>query len=473
MNRLLPGSVGGWLILLIVTGLVASQAVALVIHHAGRREAQTLLENIRIAERVIGLARLLHAVPAERRPDLIRRLSHPAVIVTWEPNSAIDPTVPGNPKADLMLEAIGERTGGLQLRTLRVQYADAPLLPVGGEVIGTLLGEGETELRGTLRQLLEQRPAAPVFVISLQFMDSTWLNVAAADEETVPVWSLDSFALVGVVLAIVIGLSVWGTRRLTAPLHTLAGAAERLGLDVNAPPVAERGPDDLRHAIRAFNGMQARIRRFVEERTRMIAAISHDLRTPITRLRLRAELIEDAEQQRKMIADLDDMETMINATLAFAREEANPEPRRAVDLAALLRDVCEHLPGAVFTDAGDAAGAQGFVGQPVALRRGFTNVIANACKYGDVARVVLSVDGDALVVTVDDDGPGLPAEELESVFRPFYRVEQSRSRETGGTGLGFTVARAVFRAHRGDVTLANRPAGGLSATIRLPINPVA
>lgn len=462
MKRFLPGSIGGWLILLIVTGLVASQAVALAIHQASRREAQALLESFRIAERVVGVARLVQLTLPDARPDLVARLSGPQLIVTWEPNSAIDPSTPRGPKQELMLTALHERAPGLQLKEIRTEYMDSP--PGDGDVIGSLLGDGSTELRGTLRQLLERQGTVPVYVIALQLPDATWLNIAAADEETVPVWSSESFALVGTLLAIVIGLSVWGTRRLTAPLRTLAGAAERLGLDVNAPPVPERGSDDVRHAIRAFNDMQARIRRFVEDRTRMIAAISHDLRTPITRLRLRAELVEDAEQQQKMLADLEDMETMINATLAFAREEANPEPRRPIDLAALLRDICELLPHAQLTL--EPVGS--VTGQSVALRRGFANVIDNACKYGGEARIALSEDGDAVVVTVEDDGPGLPPEELERVFRPFYRVEQSRSRETGGTGLGLSVARAVFRAHGGDINLENRAGGGLRAVIRLP-----
>jgi signal transduction histidine kinase len=201
----------------------------------------------------------------------------------------------------------------------------------------------------------------------------------------------------------------------------------------------------------------------------MIAAISHDLRTPITRLRLRAEFVDDPEQQARMLADLDDMETMIQSTLSFAREEANPEPRRELDLATLVRNVCEDWPDVELTvDTAACATPLLFDGQPVALRRGLCNVIDNALKYGQRARVGLSVAADGITVTVDDDGPGLPEEELERVFRPFYRVEQSRSRDTGGVGLGLAVARTVFRAHGGDVRLENRPEGGLRATVTLP-----
>jgi len=199
----------------------------------------------------------------------------------------------------------------------------------------------------------------------------------------------------------------------------------------------------------------------------MIAAISHDLRTPITRLRLRAEFVDDPNQQQRMLADLGEMETMIRATLAFAKEEADPEPRRSVDLVSLLESVCQDWPEATLSTE-DEPRRLAYLCQPVGVRRGLTNLVANAVKYGDRARVTLARTAGDIVIAIDDDGPGIPEDEMENVFRPFYRVDHSRSRDTGGTGLGLSVARAVFRAHGGDVTLANRPEGGLRATVTLP-----
>jgi len=469
MRRLLPDSIAGWVILVVITGLVASQVIAIAIHYDSRREAQTILENVRIAERVITLTRLIGLISPEQRPDIVRSVSRPSLIVTWEPNSAVDATDPGNMKTQLLTDVIADRQENLGLRNIQVDYIDAPLqLPMDGDVIDTLLADQAQELRGTLRQALEQRLAGPTFIISLQLADATWLNFAAVDQVTVPAWSHQSVALIAIMLIAVIALSILGIRRLTAPLGTLAQAAERLGRDVNAPRLTERGASDVRKALRAFNNMQERIQRFIEDRTRMIAAISHDLRTPITRLRLRAEFVEDPEQQARMLADLDDMETMIQSTLSFAREEANPEPRRELDLVVLLRSICEDAPDVALAVDLSGADALAFGGQPVALRRGFCNLIDNAVKYGQRARIGLSIGADSIAVTIDDDGPGLPEDELERVFRPFYRVEQSRSRDTGGVGLGLSVARTVFRAHGGDVVLSNRPEGGLRATVTLP-----
>jgi signal transduction histidine kinase len=195
----------------------------------------------------------------------------------------------------------------------------------------------------------------------------------------------------------------------------------------------------------------------------MIAAISHDLRTPITRLKLRAEFVDDEEQRLKMLSDLDEMETMIAATLAFARDDAAREARREIDLAELLEELC-HEFGASYDGPKSLvviAGASG-------LKRAFVNLLDNAHKYGANSRLALLAKDGHLTVTIEDDGPGIPEAELEQVFAPFYRVETSRNRSTGGTGLGLAVARSAIRAHGGDIHLANRKTGGLKVTVLLP-----
>jgi len=273
-------------------------------------------------------------------------------------------------------------------------------------------------------------------------------------------------ALIAVVVTVV---SLLTARRLTAPLAAFATAAERLGVDGAVAPLPETGPLELRVATRAVNRMQERVLRFVEDRTRMVAAIGHDLRTPLTRLRLRAEFIEDPELQRKMLADLDEMEAMVNATLAFARDDAQHEARVPADLADLLQSLCD--------DRIDAGGAAAYIGpahlpvvcRPVAMRRALANLIDNALNYGMGAEVALAAAGGQAVVTIDDSGPGIPESLLEAVFQPFYRVESSRSRDTGGTGLGLAVARTIIRGHGGDITLANRSEGGLRVTVTVPM----
>jgi len=244
--------------------------------------------------------------------------------------------------------------------------------------------------------------------------------------------------------------------------------APRLGRGEAVPPVPERGPADVRETTRAFNRMHGRLQRFVQDRTRMLAAISHDLRTPITSLRLRAEFIEDEEIRQKILETLDDMQRMTEATLAFAREEAAQEDTRPFDLAALIDSVCADLAD-IGQDVVFAGAARSHdLGRPSSLKRALRNLIENAVAYGRRARVALDAGEDEWRIVIDDDGPGIPAADFERVFAPFVRLEESRSRETGGIGLGMAIARSIVRGHGGDITLANRPDGGLRALIHLP-----
>jgi signal transduction histidine kinase len=214
--------------------------------------------------------------------------------------------------------------------------------------------------------------------------------------------------------------------------------------------------------------MRGRLQRFVQDRTRMLAAISHDLRTPITTLRLRAEFVEDEETRAKILETLDEMQRITEATLAFAREEAAAEDTRTVDLAALVDSVCADL-----ADLGQDVAFGGperapYTCRPVSLKRAVRNLIENAVTYGERARVTLEQAADSFRIVVEDDGPGIPEAEFERVFAPFVRLEESRSPETGGIGLGMAIARSIVRGHGGDITLANRQDGGLRAVIHLP-----
>jgi signal transduction histidine kinase len=266
-------------------------------------------------------------------------------------------------------------------------------------------------------------------------------------------------------------IALWTARRLAGPIREFANAAERLGVDLTAPPLAVRGPQELRTTIEAVNRMQDRLRRFLEDRTQMLAAISHDLRAPLARLRLRAELVADGEQQCKMFDDLESMNAMIDSTLAFARDDARQEPRRLVDLGVLVEDVCE--------DVADAGGEVRYLGprgidvpcRPSLVGRAVANLIDNAVKYGRVARVKIVRDTDRVVIVVEDDGPGIPPLEQEKVFAPFYRLGPARDPAKAGVGLGLSIARTIAREHGGDVTLANADAGGLSVRFELPAQP--
>jgi signal transduction histidine kinase len=309
----------------------------------------------------------------------------------------------------------------------------------------------------------------------VRFGATAWLTVSAVLPPPAP-WRSPGFATAFIVMTLLGAVMiVWAVRTLLRPVQTLAEAAEALGRDVvTAPALPEIGPVEIVTAAKAFNTMAARIRRFVDDRTFLLTAIGHDLRTPITRLKLRAEFMEDDEQRVKMLADLDEMEAMVSATLAFGRDIASTEPPVAVDLASLLRTILDDQSD-LTPDSNEAITYSGpetlaVKLRPLACKRAFANLISNAIKYGDAARVTLFPPQKGVVrVEITDDGPGIPGPERERVFEPFRRLETSRNRETGGSGLGLAIARNIIRAHGGDITLTDAQPKGLSVRVTLPV----
>lgn len=308
------------------------------------------------------------------------------------------------------------------------------------------------------------------FAVGVRQPDGTWRTVRPA-----PVFGLEAWqqrlVLWFVASALAMApLAYIFARRLAQPFTLFADAAERLGRDPRAEPLAlsQSGPAEIQATARAFNDMQQRLRRYVEDRTAMVGAIAHDLRTPLTRLRFRIENVPE-DVRAKMAADLDQMEEMIAAALTFVRDASRPGDRTPLELSSLLESLCDEMAETGFDTQVERADKVILEGDPVALRRLFANLLENAVKFGGGARARVSRDATSAVVEIDDSGPGIPENELDRVFEPFYRREPSRSRQTGGIGLGLAVVRSVARGHGGDVALINRPGGGLTARVQLPL----
>jgi signal transduction histidine kinase len=266
---------------------------------------------------------------------------------------------------------------------------------------------------------------------------------------------------------VVVAVSLLAVRYATRPLRQLAEAADALGRNLDAVPLPETGPLETRRAVRAFNGMQQRLRRMVAERSRALAAVSHDLRTPLTRLRLRAELVGDRQLRQQMVADVADMQAMIEATLDYLRDLRSESPR-PIDLNALLSSLAqdERSLGRQVTLSGEANAP--YVGRLSALKRAIANLVNNAIQYAGAAELRVVDEAGRLQLIVEDRGPGIAPAELARVTEPYYRVDASRSRETGGVGLGLAIAKDVAVLHGGELQLENRPGGGLRATLVLP-----
>ncbi|HWX49904.1 MAG TPA: ATP-binding protein [Roseomonas sp.] len=449
IRRLLPRSLAGRTALFLTLALMLVQAAGLTIHALDRVDLQRFALSREITARAFGLWRTAVLAPPDRRLAMLEDIDLPPGL--YAELSDLPGVRPGMPHASPAL--------------IRLFQVD-------------LVGAGPPRFRPR-QALVANGPRPGVLVLSMQLADGPWLNLQMALPPPRP-WHSETFLIAFFLMTgAALALILWATRRLTRPVSALARAAERLGRDVNAPPLPERGPSEVATAARAFNTMAERIRRFVSDRTQMLAAIGHDLRTPITRLRLRAEFLEDDEQRRKMLADLDEMEAMVNATLAFARDDSATEPSVPLDLAALCRTVLDEAADARPEVEPETLGYTGperlrIRGRPIALKRALANLVGNALNYGGSARILLDGPGrgaEASLVRlrVEDEGPGIPEDSLEAVFQPFRRLETSRNRETGGTGLGLPIARNILRAHGGDVVLRNRPGGGLTAVVTLPI----
>lgn len=291
--------------------------------------------------------------------------------------------------------------------------------------------------------------------------DASWLRFSTHTDLPSLGWVVHMSAQLLLVCLALVVFAVVAARQITRPIRTFVAAAERLGTDVNAPPIPEKGSLELRRATRVFNTMQQRLQRYVDDRTRMLAAISHDLRTSLTRLRLRTQFIADPRQRDKAEQDLEQMDAMLASTLSFARDDAASEVPVGLDLAKLLHTLCDDL-----IDLGEEVeyrGPEAFTVccRPLALQRAVTNVLSNAVSYGGRALITLDPREGSCEIRIEDNGPGIPQSQFEAVFEPFVRLDPARNRSTGGSGLGLSIARSVMRSHGGDVTLANRDSGGL------------
>jgi two-component system OmpR family sensor kinase len=306
------------------------------------------------------------------------------------------------------------------------------------------------------------------FKVGIREPDGRWMIVQPDMGVGLSDWQ-QRLVLWFVLTALAMTPVVWiFARRLAEPIKVFADAAERLGRDPSSPPLALRGPSEIGIAARAFNEMQERLRRYVDDRTAMVGAIAHDMRTPLTRLRFRIDALPD-DQKVKIEADLDQMEEMITATLAFVRDATRPGERTPLELSSLLESLCDEMADMGAKTEVEHGEKVVLEGDPMALRRLFANLLENAVKFGGRARARVGKDGKNAVVEIDDDGPGIPPADAEKVFEPFYRREPSRSRQTGGIGLGLAVVRSIARGHGGDVNLVNRTGGGLTARVLLPL----
>jgi signal transduction histidine kinase len=426
---------GGRTVLVLLSAVILVHLGSMVVYRESAVDAANTAQAIQLAERLASTTQAIAGRPASERDETAHRLSSAGLSLHWSEQPLVD--LAGDPDAglDALRDRLSVLIPGENRSGIRIGYADRQPARKAHAILGSLPLADNSFVNFRVPLLANAAPMLHAALLSTSLMAG-------------------GIAVVAMLLM----------RSLVAPLRALAKAADAIGRGPGIT-VAERGPDEVRQVAQAFNAMQSRIGRLIADRTQALAAVSHDLRTPITRLRLRAGFIADRDSQAAMDADLDEMEAMIDATLAYLRGDVEPEQPRATDLAALLVTLVD--------DAADAGRPASFTGprhldlplRQLAMKRAFVNLIDNALTYGSVARVTLRDTDAAVVVQIDDDGPGIPNDDLERVFAPFERLDGSRNSRTGGVGLGLSIARQAIEREGGTVTLSNRVEGGLRAEV--------
>lgn len=470
--RLLPRSLFSRLVLVLLGGLLTAQLLSFAIHMHDRSELLVQASGMQSAQRIADIVRLLDTLTPAERMRIVKVLSAPPLTVALDrgPLAAPDAATDAGARATLFAKLLRRFLG--DDRPVTVGMAEGTPFK-GGAMRGQIWAEtNRAESQGEwIPPMMRHGSMAgggPAFIAQVRLQDGTLATFDARQPQATEGWPYRVLASIALLLVAVIAVSLVAVRWATRPLKTLADAADELGKNINRPPLAETGPTEVASAARAFNTMQSRLATYLRERTQVLAAMSHDLKTPITRLRLRAELLEDAQLRAKFGNDLQEMEAMVASALDFLRGMDSGEMVRPVDVMALLDSLQADLreTGGAVTLEGRAASP--YPGRPQALKRCLANLLENAIKYGKTAQVVIEDNAELLQIRILDAGPGLPPEELEKVFEPFYRVEQSRNRDTGGTGLGLAIAKNIAEAHGGRITLRNREHGGIEVLLLLP-----
>ncbi len=438
--RIVPDTIAGRTIAVLLLGLIALHLASIWAYQLGLDSEVGLTNAARTAERLVSIQSTLRRLPAEKREETAHTLSGGALEVHYSTAPlAVAPAVTTGPASALRAE-IAKR-----MDTNRD----------GGLIVGTPAQGSST------------RTDPHLTFVSMQLPDGGWVNtnIAVLDGSHN---SMRAIVISTALMALgVLGIALGMARSVTYPIRKCADEAKRVYVSSEPQAIAVDGPKEVRDLATAFNEMQLRVKKLVDERSLILAAISHDLKSPLARLRLRFEDLADEDARRAIEVDFDDMLQMIDSSLEFLRSDHTGEERQRLDLGAIVRTICDD-----FADQGcevilERQDKAIFTGRRLALKRAFANLISNALKYGQSAAVRVVATPEAIIVEIEDQGPGIPEDELKKVLAPFYRIETSRSRDTGGTGLGLTIAHSVIERHGGSLQLKNRPEGGLVVKVFL------
>ncbi len=459
-----PQSLFGRLMLVLASGMLVAQLLSAAFNFVERDQLLATAGGRQQAQRVADVVNLLDVLGAAERKRIVAVLNVPPLLVSLHDAPLTKPVAQDNAATfrtrSRMFAALLQASLGPD-RSIRVEPGATIAVAVPqGMGPGWRMGMGGG-MNGSNSMV------GPALQVEVQLRDGRWARFDTQLPKPVDMpWRL-AFTLVALLLTVLV-LTYFAVRWVTRPLQVLAAAAEGLGQNLDQAPLPEDGPLEVRRAALAFNGMQRRLSHFIHDRTRILAAMSHDLKTPITRLRLRADLLDDEELRQRFEKDLKELEAMVSDTLDFMRGLGGSDKPQPLDVNALLESLQSDNQEMGRNLRIEGQAKQAMTAVAPLLKRCLVNLIDNAILYGGNATVRIEDSAQRLTLRVLDSGPGIAPGEMDAVFEPFYRLEASRSRETGGTGLGLTIARNIAQMHGGDIQLRNRPEGGLEVVLSLP-----
>jgi signal transduction histidine kinase len=451
MAKWLPRSLFGRIVLILGGGFIAIQLFTTAIAISDRNALVFRLGASQAATRIGDAVRAIEAASPADRTRIMHAISEDSLKVRYGRPAGIDSA--GSDESELMVAA-------------REAVAMALQPGVGFRVVDAQPVYIHPE--SWYSREFGERPGVRVFATVL-LSDGVWINVESVEPSRYTQWVQRLFRNLAIVDGVMVLLCFFAVKLVTRPLSVLSEAAEEIGRDIDRPPLPEHGTKELVRASRALNVMQDRLKRYVDTRVKILAAMSHDLKTPITRMRLRTEMLDDAHVKGKFVKDLDELQLMVGSTLDYMRGlSEGSETVQMIDVGALISSLKEDAEeaGHTVTISGTTRGP--VKGRAQALKRCLQNLIDNALAYGRRADITVRDEGSALNIAIRDQGPGIPEGDIERVFEPFYRVEGSRNRNTGGSGLGLSIALNIAQAHGGSVQLRNLDRGGLEATLSIP-----
>ncbi len=499
MPRLWPQSLFGQLMLTLLLVLILAQLISTAILFYERGQSLNEVLGLQSVERISSMVRLFNELTPQAREQTISAFSTSNLRISLELNPLPESSESDDPmqKAlrNLFIETLDQK------RPVRVQILaerdfklsthfesikdDSSINHSGMNHKNGSSGmmHGSHDMQQMMRDMMQNPNEMQQmmhhmmgtsafldypFVVQVELNDGIWVSFIQNIPEGLFKLPYRIVTSLLILILSVLLLSLFVVRRITKPMDTLAVAADELGRDIQRPPLDENGPNEVKRAAHAFNAMQSRLNQYIKDRSQLLAAISHDLKTPITRLRLRTELLKDAELEKKFLNDLDDMQTMVNETLDYMRGQDNSEAVQKIDINALIESLAQDTRDAGHEIIIKGKSQEPYLARPLALKRCLTNLLENAIRHGNNATVHIEESEKSLLIRIVDTGPSIPQEKLEEIFEPFSRLDTSRNRSSGGVGLGLGIARDIARSNGGDIYLRNREEGGLEAVLELP-----